>query len=69
MQKVELELKDWKDMEIQAIHQIRDAKKLLLISTEILVLTTININKIGGETEGERIQRVKKEQEEKNQNK
>jgi len=63
MQKVELELKDYKDMEREALEQLRNGKKILIVATEILTLATININKLGGETEGERIERVKKETE------
>jgi len=62
-EKIELELKDYKDMEASAREQLRSGKKLILLATEVLKLATININKLGGETESERIVRVKKETE------
>ena len=61
METIKLELKDWKDMEIAAIEQIRTGKKMEIIGIEILTIATINIHKLHGVTEAETINQVKKE--------
>ncbi len=61
METAKLELKDWKDVEIESIKQIRQGKILVALSTEALTLAELNIHKFNGETEAELAERLNKE--------
>ena len=58
---MELELQDYKDMEMNAIEELKNAEKMKLISETILAEAIKGIKKLKGETEEERIKRLEKE--------
>ena len=64
MKITELDLADWKELEENAINQIKTARKMNIIGEAILTESIIAIHKLGGETEEELKKRVKKEKEE-----
>ena len=60
-ERMKLEMMEFKEIETQARRSIMEALKMMAVSEELLKFAEKNIKLLKGETEAERIERMKKE--------
>ena len=57
----DLDLMDWKEIEKESINQVKISQKIFVAASQMLKEATMMIKALGGETERERLIRVRDE--------